>query len=168
MQSFYSYDAFEHYQSARLHPFGTILVRMANPSTFFLGPLLTLPLCISVCTLPNGMPFRDVSPRTLFLLLVCLSGFTGFMLTVYFSPHYAAPFTAAIYALVLGAMQRVRRCRWQRRKAGVFVVRVVPIIAVALLFLRLAASPLQLRLASPILAATRASGPQLLHPARIA
>jgi len=167
MQSFYSYDAFEHYQSARLHPFGTILVRMANLWTFFLGPLLTLPLCISVCTLPSGMSFRDISPRTLFLLLVCLSGFTGFMLTVYFSPHYAAPFTAAIYALVLGAMQRVRRWRWQRRKAGVFVVRVVPIIAVVLLFLRLAASPLHLRLVSPIWAATGALGPQLLDRARI-
>jgi len=167
MQSFYSYDAFEHYQSARLHPFGTILVRMANLWTFFLGPLLTLPLCISVCTLPSGMSFRDISPRTLFLLLVCLSGFTGFMLTVYFSPHYAAPFTAAVYALVLGAMQRVRRLRWQRRKAGVFVVRVVPMIAVVLLFLRLAASPLHLRLVSPIWAATGALGPQLLDRARI-
>src|SRR5436309_15501992 len=96
MQSFYSYDAFEHYQSARLHPFGTILVRMANLWTFFLGPLLTLPLCISVCTLPSGRSFRDISPRTLILLLVCLSGSPGFMLTVYVSQHYAAPLTAAI------------------------------------------------------------------------
>jgi hypothetical protein len=168
MQNFYSGDAFEHYQSARLHPFGTVLVRTANLWTFFLGPLLTLPLCIAVFTLPSGMSLRDISPNTLFLLLLCLSGFTGFMLTVYFSPHYAAPFTAAVHALVLRAMQRVRRWRWRQRKTGLFIVRAVPMIAVVLFFLRLAASPLHLFLVSPIWSATGALGPQLLDRARIA
>ena len=168
MQSFYLGDAFEHYQSARLHPFGTVLVRTANLWTFFLGPLLTLPLCIAVFTLPGGMSLRDISHNTLFLLLLCLSGFTGFMLPVYFIPHYAAPFTAAVYALVVRAMQRVRRWHWRQRKTGLFIVRTVPMIAVVLLFLRLAASPLHLRIVSPIWSATGALGPQLLDRARIA
>src|SRR5438270_14039251 len=54
MQSFYSYDAFEHDQSARLHPFGTILVPKATILTFFLGAWLPLTLSISNLNIPSG------------------------------------------------------------------------------------------------------------------
>jgi hypothetical protein len=167
MQSFYSVEDFDQYQSARLHPLDAVLIRTANFWLFFLGPLLTLPLCISIFTLPSGMSLRDISPSTRFLLLICLLGFIGLMLTIYFAPHYAAPFTPAIYGLVMLAMRRARKWQWRGKRTGIFVVRALPSIAVFLLLLRLAASPLHLALRSPLWAATGSLGPQMLDRARI-
>jgi hypothetical protein len=63
-------------------------------------------------------------------------------LTVYRPlPHYAAPATAALYALILRAMRHLRLWRWRGRPAGLFMVRAVPAICFILLLLR-AAAPL--------------------------
>jgi hypothetical protein len=69
-------------------------------------------------------------------------------LPLYFIPHYAAPITAAIYALVLEAMRHLRLWSWRGKRAGLGMVRAIPVICV-LLFLLRAAAP-QLHIPTPV------------------
>jgi len=111
---------------------------------FYLGPALVLPLLMSVATAPYGFSWKDVSPNTRFLLLVCGAAVAGSMLPIYFLPHYAAPITCAILALVLQAMRRLRSQPWQAKPSGMFVTRAIPLICLMMLVLRVGAKPLGL------------------------
>ena len=116
--------------------------------SFYLGFIFTLPLVLVSLTLPYGFTWKEISPETRFLLLVCGVTLAGTMLPICFHAHYPAPITCAILALVLQAMRRLRS--WQRRSrpTGLFVTRAVPTICVLLLALRAAAAPLHLPLPS--------------------
>jgi len=111
---------------------------------FFLGPILTLPLILVFATLPYGFSWKDVGSSTRFLLLACGASIAGSMLCIYFSPHYVAPITAAVLALVLQAMRRLRPQKWQGRAVGLFVTRAVPTICLLMLALRIGVKPLHL------------------------
>src|SRR5207248_5498687 len=111
---------------------------------FFLGPVLSLPIALLAIILPYGLLYKDVNRKTKYLLLVFSIAIAGSLLPVYFSPHYLAPLAAVIYALVLQAMQHVRRWRWREKPTGLFVVRAVPVICILLFLLRMAAGSLHL------------------------
>jgi hypothetical protein len=102
---------------------------------FFLGPLFTLPLVLAVVFLPRGFSWKSISPETRFLLLVLGVTLFGEALPMWYSPHYSAPITCVILALVLVALRRVRQWQWHSKHAGVAVVRAVPSISVLLLVL---------------------------------
>jgi hypothetical protein len=103
--------------------------------TFFLGPLLTLPLVIAVMTLPYGFSWKDTRAGTRFLLLVCGVTLAGEVLPTAYAPHYSAPITCIILALVLVALRRVQSLHFRDRPFGVFIVRAVPAIGLLLLIL---------------------------------
>jgi hypothetical protein len=111
---------------------------------FYLGPILTLPWLVALVTLPYGFSWRDISGNTRFLALACGSVIAGVMLPGYFFPHYAAPITAAIMALVLQAMRRVRSVKGPGKATGLFITRTVPLVCLFMLLLRVAAKPLHL------------------------
>ncbi len=92
---------------------------------FFLGPALTLPLIML------RQVFRDW--RTRFLLLICGVSFAGLALETWFEPHYAAPLTGAVFALLVQAMRHLRLWRWSGRPSGLFLVRAVPVLCIAIL-----------------------------------
>ena len=73
---------------------------------FFLGPLFTLPLALVVVYLPRGFSWKSISPGTRFLLLVLGVTLFGEALPTAYAPHYSAPITCVIFALVLVAMRR--------------------------------------------------------------
>ena len=106
---------------------------------FYLGPALTLPLLMALVAAPCGVSWKDVSPNTRFLILVCGAAIVGSMLPIFILPHYAAPVTGAILALVLQALRYIRS-----RPAGIFVSRAIPVICLLLLVLRAGAKPLHL------------------------
>jgi MFS family permease len=110
---------------------------------FYLGPVLMLPLLMCVLTLPYGFSWRDISSSTRTLLLFCGVPLAGSMLCIFFSPHYAAPITAGVLALVLLALRRLRHLE-RRRPTGVFIARAVPLVCVLMLAFRIAAVPLHL------------------------
>ena len=121
------------YQFARSQPFLLVLLKGCNFWLFYIGPLLTI-LVIALCfARPRGAPLRDRS--TWFLLAVCGAVWVGALLPVYFGPHYVAPITSAIYALMMLAMRRLRRWRPWRIPAGMALVRAVPGIALVMLLL---------------------------------
>ena len=143
LQQFYegSFNLGE-YESSRRHPILLALYNVIPLWIFFLGPALTLPLFMLALLAPYGFSLRAVGGKTRLLLAVCASVYLGMALTVYRPlPHYAAPATAALYALILRAMRHLRLWRWRGRPAGLFMVRAVPAICFILLLLR-AAAPL--------------------------
>jgi hypothetical protein len=138
MEEFYMGWWFHQYEFGRAHPFLLAIMKFDLFWFFFLGPLLCLPLLVLSMILPYGITFSSISRNTRFLWLVCCVSTGGLLLPVYFDAHYAAPLTSAIYALLMMAMQRIRRWRWHERRTGLAIIRSVFLIAVAMLLLRIA------------------------------
>ena len=102
---------------------------------FYLQPLFTLPLLMAIAVLPYGFSWREISPGTRFLLMAMDFGLAGYALEVFFSPHYTAPGTCLVFALVLGAMRSVRSWRWRQKPVGLAITRAILLIGGALLAL---------------------------------
>ncbi len=107
--------------------------------SFYLGFALALPLL----AFPRAL--RD--KRIRFLLLTAGVFAIGMSIETWLLPHYAAPFTAILYAILLQCMRHLRAWRPGGRLAGVFLVRAVPTICILLVGLRLYAQPLHIGLA---------------------
>jgi hypothetical protein len=136
------------YSRGRRHPFEVLGEKVSDFYRFFLGPALALPPVVLLAFKPRQFFHKLITGKTGFLAAVCGATFVGVALPIYFIPHYAAPITAAIYALVLGAMRYLRLWRWRGKRAGLGLVRAIPAICV-LLFLLRAAAP-QLHIPTPV------------------
>ena len=114
--------------------------------TFFLGPVFTLPFLLTWLTLPYGFSFKQVSPGTRFLMVVCAVTLAGEALPLWYNPHYSAPVACALLALILVALRHLWAWQWHGKPVGKFIARAVPSICVLLLALRVAAGPLHVPL----------------------
>jgi hypothetical protein len=132
------------YHFARRAPFDVLGMKAAEFYGFFFGPLLVLPLVVLMAFHPRQFVRHAIKGKTGFLLVVCGSTIVGLALPLYFIPHYAAPITAAIYALVLQALRHLRLWIWRGKRAGLGVVRAIPVICVLLFLLRAAAPQLHI------------------------
>jgi hypothetical protein len=114
--------------------------------TFFLGPTLLIPLVLLPLILPYGFTWRELSLNSRYLLVV--TGFTlmGEALPIWYNPHYSAPITCAVFALLLTSLCHVREWDWRGKPVGMFVTRAVPFVCVLLFGLRAATGPLHLPL----------------------
>ena len=110
--------------------------------SFYLGPALTLPLLMLVFVLPRDLSWRHVHASNRGLLLVFGISILGLALETYYNPHYSAPLTGLVLALILTAMRHLRN--WGR--AGLFLTRAVPLICVLMFVARVAATPLRIPL----------------------
>jgi hypothetical protein len=133
MRRFYTGWLLDYYQIGRSHPIVAALVKAVTFFFFYLGPLFTIPIMMLGMVLPRGFSVKNISRRTRFLLLVTLVSFVGMLLPVFFNPHYAAPITCVIYAMLLSALQRTRHWRWRGKPTGLALTRAVPTVAVLLL-----------------------------------
>lgn len=136
------------YRHARRHPFLMLVEKATDMYRFFLGPLLALPLVLMLVINPAGFFRNSLRGKTGFLVAVCGATGVGLALPIYFIPHYAAPLTAAVYALVLQSMRYLRLWRWRGKRAGLGLVRAIPACCV-LLFLVRALAP-QLHVPTPV------------------
>ncbi|MGA3166022.1 MAG: hypothetical protein ABSF14_07860 [Terriglobia bacterium] len=116
-------------------------VKAAQIWLFYVQPLFTLPLVMAIFVLPYGFSWRQISPGTRFLLMATGFGLAGYALEVYYNPHYPAPGTCLVFALVLGAMRYVRSWRWRQKPVGLAITRAIPLIGGALLVFSAAAVP---------------------------
>src|SRR2546428_2464915 len=83
---------------------------------FFFGPVLTLPLVM----FPQVMGDQ----RMRLLRICCWVLFAGIALEGFgFNPHYAAPLTGALIALVVQCIRHLRHCCWRGRQAGLSLSR---------------------------------------------
>jgi hypothetical protein len=99
---------------------------------FFFGAILLIPLF----WLPRTVRDR----RTRFLAVSMAVFAVGILMNKYFTPHYAAPATAIIYALLLQSMRHMRHAG----SRGLFLSRAIPAACVVLVALRLFAGSLNL------------------------
>ena len=103
---------------------------------FFFGVALLPPLIL----LPRVLRDR----RLRFLVGAGALFAAGLGLNAWLFPHYAAPFTCALYAILLQAMRHLRAWRPGRQPLGLAVVRVIPLVCLMLIGLRLWSEPLRL------------------------
>jgi hypothetical protein len=103
---------------------------------FFFGIALLPPLIL----LPRV--FRD--RRTRFLLAAGAFYGVGLSVNAWLFPHYLAPFTCALYAILLQAMRHLRRWRPGNQPSGLALVRIIPVVCLLLVGLRLCSGPLHL------------------------
>ena len=120
---------------ARSHFVISSITRVIQFYLFFLGPALTLPFLV----LAAGTRRRMLNVRLL-LTVFSVSAF-GLLLPIYYGPTYAAALSCVIYALLLAAMQCIRRWRWRGKSTGLAIVRAAPVVCFLMLLIR-AVAPL--------------------------
>ena len=104
--------------------------------SFFFGVALVVPLMM--------LPWVLRDRRVRFLILTgCVVG-AGLSLNAWLFPHYAAPFAAALYVILLQSMRHLRLWRPGGQASGLFLVRALPAICLALVIVRLSAAPLNI------------------------
>jgi len=98
---------------------------------FYLGPLLTLPLV--------RFPWA-VRDRKMRFPLIALGVFAlGLAVETWTMPHYFAPGTCLLYLVLLQCMRHLRI--WRRpQRTGAALVRLIPVIAIAMVILRVSAA----------------------------
>ena len=120
--------------------------KLFNASWFYLSIALLPPLLM----LPWAL--RDRRIRLLTAVGIVLA--IGLGIETFFIPHYLAPATALIYAILLQSMRHLR----PRGPSGLFLVRATPVVCVVLAVVRLSAQPLQIELPSGLRQAADWSG----------
>jgi hypothetical protein len=116
------------------------VMKIASAVIFFLGPVLLLPFAGLFSVPLDKFGWRDLSLEARTLLRILIVSWVAAELAVFYSPHYSAPITSLIVALVLLAMRRL----WRLSQSGVFLVRAVPVICVVVFALRAFAVPLHI------------------------
>jgi hypothetical protein len=96
---------------------------------FFVGPALTLPLLV--------MPsiFRDRRTRPILVIIGVYA--LALVVQTWFMPHYAAPITSGVIALLVQALRHVSVWRWKDKPVGMAFVRMVPTVCIAMLVIRI-------------------------------
>ena len=141
MQLFYVYIApgfeeFPHSLTEVLKITGRKILVVYN---FFLGPLLVVPLIAVLPILANR--------KLRLLLLAIVSLGIGVLCERWqLMPHYFAPATCLIYALVLFAMSDVSSWIWRDRPVGRFFVRGIVAAVFLMAIVRIFADPLGIQL----------------------
>ena len=120
--------------------------KLSETWSFFIGPALTLPLIALAWT------WRSRRARTLLFLAAAVA--LGSSLVPWFEPHYIAPATALIYALLIAGMRVLRRSRPA-------MARSIPAAVVTMLLVRvaMAVTPVPFVLHFPMTWATTWSPP---------
>ena len=141
MRNFYSGWELDWFLNSRT-PSGLVknLVKRAlGAESFYLGLTLVIPMFLIVAALPDK--------RIRFLLITSALFLVGLAPETWLIPHYIAPFTAILYALLLQCMRHLRVWRPDGRRAGLFLVRALPVICILLVGIRLYATQLNIGLA---------------------
>jgi hypothetical protein len=126
----YAQDDAQHFQLVRT-PYGIAIfavLKLLRIWVFFLGPALCLPFLMMFLVLPYGFSWKQVSANTRFLILLLSFFLLGLIGESYFEPHYAAPITCVLLALVLTAMKQLEEWAPRGRPTGANLNRVIIIV----------------------------------------
>jgi len=99
---------------------------------FYLGPLLSLPLL----TLPRVV--RESKMRL--PLVICAAMVPALAVETWNMPHYFSPATCALSLVVVQGMRHLRHWSPARRPLGTALVRAIPVLACAMILLRVTAA----------------------------
>jgi hypothetical protein len=113
---------------------GKTLEKLAVGGFFFFGVVLAPPLVF--------LPWVVRDRRIRFLVWTACFFAVGISLNAFLSPHYAAPGTCILYALLLQAMRRLRMCRPGGAPVGLALIRAAVCTCILLVGVRAFAAPL--------------------------
>jgi hypothetical protein len=99
---------------------------------FYLGPLLTVPLL--------ALPLVVRRRQMLLPLLICAAVAAALAVETWKMPHYFSPATCALSLVVVQGMRHLRHWSPARRPLGTALVRAIPMLACAMLLLRVTAA----------------------------
>jgi hypothetical protein len=74
-----------------------------------------------------------------FLLIAGAVFVAGLVVQTWTMPHYVAPAMGLIYIVLIQCLRHVRLWRWHGRPIGIAFLRVIPLIAIAMVVLRVSA-----------------------------
>jgi hypothetical protein len=133
MRDFYRWELryFEHNRTWR-GALSRIFEKLVSLWKFYFGPLLTIPL------LALPWVFRDRKMR--FPLMAGAVFLAGLAVQTWTMPHYVAPATGLIYIVLIQCMRHVRFWRWHGQPIGLALLQVIPLIAIAMVVLRVSAA----------------------------
>jgi hypothetical protein len=140
MRKMYVEEELQGYQAFRSFP--GLLLKLYIGWSFFLGAAFTAPFILLLFALPRNFSWRDAAADTRTLIILFLISALAWLGETFYNPHYSAPATCLILALVLLALRQVRD--WS--PACKFFVRAVPLICFIALALRAGATPLHIPL----------------------
>src|SRR5262249_10879382 len=70
----------------------------------------------------------------------------GLVVQTWTLPHYIAPATGVLYILLVQCMRHMRLWRWHGRRIGEQLVRIIPVVAIAMIVLRVSAAAVHVQL----------------------
>jgi hypothetical protein len=142
MRDFYRRELqrFEEYQTLRGFARRT-LDKLAGLWGFYCGPLLTIPLLAFPWVLRDWKMRFPLIASAIFLL--------GLAVETWAMPHYAAPATCLFYLVLVQCTRHLRLWRWRGQRTGVALVRAIPVIACAMILLRIGAAATHTRIEPP-------------------
>ncbi len=139
MREFYERELVDYRRNRTLTGYLERCVEKFLPSwQFYLGPLFTLPLL----ALPAVIRQRKMRLP----LLICAATIAGFAVQTWTLPHYFAPATGALYILIVQGLRYLRHWAPNHRPLGSAQVRLIPVLACAMILLRVVAVPLHARI----------------------
>jgi hypothetical protein len=132
MRDFYRWELTEYEKNRSAEGFlKRAAAKLASWWRFYLGAVLTIPLL----ALPAVM--RDRKMR--FPLLAGAFFVTGLAVETWTLPHYFAPATGLMYLILLEGMRHLRLWKRKSQQTGMKLVRMIPVVCVAMIVLRLVA-----------------------------
>ncbi|MGB7600411.1 MAG: hypothetical protein WBM24_08910 [Candidatus Sulfotelmatobacter sp.] len=105
---------------------------------FYLGPLLTVPLLALPCIIRQR--------RMRLPILICAAMVVALSVETWNMPHYFAPATSALYLMLGQGMRSLWRWSPAGRPLGKDVVRAIPVLASAMILLRLTAASVHVQI----------------------
>jgi hypothetical protein len=131
-RSFYRWELGRFEESRTLRGFLTSsAVKVQQWWQFYIGPALT----VALMALPWAI--RDRRLRLPLLVLGCMV--LGFAVQTWTLPHYFSPATAVLYLVITQCMRHLSLWRWRSRPLGASVIAIIPLVACALILLRVTA-----------------------------
>lgn len=118
---FWARNTFSGYRNIVSHSAAVVL----KAAYFYLCPELCVPLL--------ALPWMIGDGRVRFLSIVGLWSLLGLLSVVWSEPHYAAPITAVILALVVQGIRHLRCWKFRGRQVGIALSRALVVFSAALL-----------------------------------
>ena len=139
MRDFYRWELNDVRKNRTLHGFLTSAVaKMESWWQFYLGPLLTLPLL--------AIPWVIREKKMRLPVIICAAMVAGFAVQSWTLPHYFSPATGALYILLVECMRHLSKCRREKPIIGPSLVRAIPVLACAMILLRVVATTVHVQI----------------------
>jgi hypothetical protein len=108
---------------------------------FYLGPLLTLPFL----AFPRVLRQKKMSLP----VMICAAMAVGFAIQTWTLPHYFSPAVGALYIILVQCLRQLWQWRPGDRQIGPGLVRAIPVLACAMILLRVTAAAVHVQIEPP-------------------